>query len=360
VTFRWAEADLANDDAAFAAHAASGLPLADHVVLPQADLPSVYSEAGQTGDTEAPYCFARTWTRVRRSAAVLSARGSRYHLAGHGGDELFVSDMAYLHPLLRRRPVTAITHLRGYQALRRWPWAVAVSALADRGDLGAWWRQQAEQLTTGPVPHRTPTLGWGHPLRAPGWVTPAAAETARAVLRSAGDAAQSLATDRGQHTTLAGLRIMGPHYRLLSRVFATMGLRLELPYLDDRVIEAGLAVRLHERAGPWRYKPLLVEAMRPLLPEVIAARTTKGNTNEDVRVGLRQHLTEILDVFADSALATHGLINPDLLRRHLLSPQAAAPGAGAMLEDVLSCESWLRAVQDPECPRRNSAAAATP
>ncbi len=360
VTFRWAEADVANDDATFAAHAASGLPLAEHVVLAQAELPSVYTEAGQTGDTEAPYFFTRTWARIRHSATLLAARGARRHLAGHGGDELFLHDMAYLHPLLRRRPVTAIAHLRGYQALRRWPWAVAVSALADRSNLSAWWHQQADQLTTGPLPARTPTLGWGRPLRAPVWVTPAAAETTRAVLHAAGDAAQPLAADRGQHAALAILRIMGPHYRQLSRAFAAAGLRLELPYLDDRVIEAGLAVRLHERASPWRYKPLLVEAMRPILPEVIAARITKGSSSEDTRVGLRQHLPEILDVFADSALATHGLINPDLLRRHLLSPQVAAPGAGATLENLLGCESWLRAAQTTASSWRNSDAAAAP
>jgi asparagine synthetase B (glutamine-hydrolysing) len=81
--------------------------------------------------------------------------------------------------------------------------------------------------------------------------------------------------------------------------------------------EAALAVRPHERATPWRYKPLLVEAMRPILPEAIAARTTKGEFGEDVRIGFRRHLPEILGVFADSALANHGLIDPDLLRREL-------------------------------------------
>ncbi len=359
LTFRWAEADAANDDAVFAAHAAGGLPQAEHVVLGQADMPGILADAGAACDTEAPYRFTRTLARTRHTAEVLAAHGAREHLAGHGGDELFHGPLAYLHPLLRRRPFTAITHVRGYRALRRWPLAATVSGLARSGDLGAWWHQQGEQLTTGPLPLRTPPLGWGHPLRAAVWVTPAAAHTARAVLRSTGDEARPLAADRGQHVTLTILRMMGPAYRQLSRLFAPAGLRLELPYLDDRVVEAALAVRQHERTTPWRYKPLLVEAMRGILPDAIARRCTKGEFGEDLRVGLRRHLGDILDLFADSALATHGLINPDLLRRQLLTPQVDNAAMFA-LEDLLGCETWLRAAQTPTSPRRNSAAAAAP
>ena len=360
VTFRWAEADAANDDALFAAHAASALPQAKHVVLPQANMPSIFADPGATGDTEAPYRFARTLARTRHNTELLAAYGARAHLAGHGGDELFHHSPAYLHPLLRRRPLTAIRHIRGYRALRRWPWTATVSALARGGDLGAWWHQQAQQLTAEPPPRRTPDLGWGYPLRAPVWVTPAAIDTTRALLRATGEQARALASDRGQHLALAILRRQGRAYRQLARVFATGGLRLELPYFDDRVIEAALAVRTHERTTPWRYKPLLVEAMRGLLPEVIAARTTKGEFGQDVRVGLRRHLPDILEVFVDSALAAHGLINPDQLRRELLAPQIDNAVMIAM-EDLLGCETWLRTTHTPIPPAgRTNAATAAP
>jgi asparagine synthase (glutamine-hydrolysing) len=84
--------------------------------------------------------------------------------------------------------------------------------------------------------------------------------------------------------------------------------------------------------------------MRGILPHVIATRTTKGEFGEDVRIGLRRHLGEILAFFADSALAAHGLINPDLLRRALLRPQVDNVAVFA-LEDLLGCETWLRATQ---------------
>ncbi len=138
LTFRRAEADVANDDAVFAAHAASGLPRADHVVLGQAETPGVFADADDTGDTEAPYRYTRTLARTRHSAGLLASHGARQHLAGHGGDELFHGRVAYLHPLLRRRPVTAIRHIRGHQALRRWSWTATLSGLVHGGDLGAW------------------------------------------------------------------------------------------------------------------------------------------------------------------------------------------------------------------------------
>lgn len=320
LTFRWAQADVVHDDAVFAAHPATGLRHAEHVVLGQAEMPGIFANVGDTGDTEAPYPFTRTLARVRHSAQMLAAHGARVHLAGHGGDELFHNPRAaYLHSL--RRPVTAITQVRGYQALHRWPWGA-----------------------TGPLRRRTPELGWGHP-RTPVWVTPAAVDTIRVVLHSTGDQARPLVADRGHQVTLAILRMMGTHYRQRARLFATAGLDLQLPYFDDRVIEAVLAVRQDARRAPWRYNPLLVEAMRPILPEVIAART-KGRCVEDLRVGLRRHLPSILNRFADSALATHGLINPDLLRRALLAPQVD-DAAVLALEDLLGCETWLRATQTP-------------
>ncbi|MGH4005169.1 MAG: asparagine synthase-related protein [Pseudonocardiaceae bacterium] len=319
LTLRCAESD---DDAVFAAHPVSRLRHAEHVVLGPAEMPGIFANVGDTGDTEAPYPFTRTLARVRHSTALLAAHGARVHLAGHGGAELFHNSPVYQS---RWRPVTTITQVRGYHALHRWP----------SGFTGS-----------GPLRRRPPELRRGGPLRVPVWVTSTAVDTTRTVLHSSGDQAGSPVADRGHHVTLTILRMMGTHYRQRARLFRTAGLHLELPYFDDRVIEAVLAVGPYERRAPWRYKPLLVEAMRPILPQVIAARTAERGRHEDLRVGLRRNLPRILNVFADSALATRGLINPDLLRRALLAPQVDNAAVLA-LEDLLGCETWLRAAQTP-------------
>ncbi len=51
----------------------------------------------------------------------------------------------------------------------------------------------------------------------------------------------------------------------MASLFAEEGLHLDLPCLDDRVVEAVLSVRVHERGTPWRNKALLSEAMRGTL-----------------------------------------------------------------------------------------------
>lgn len=119
-------------------------------------------------------------------------------------------------------------------------------ALADRCDIAAWWRAQAVNLTAA-APRRMPNLGWGPWLRAPEWATRDMLVSATAALHRAADTAGVLAPHRAQHTTLATLRTTGTSYRLLDRLYQQHGIRLELPYLDDRVVEAALAVRPHER-----------------------------------------------------------------------------------------------------------------
>jgi asparagine synthase (glutamine-hydrolysing) len=79
-----------------------------------------------------------------------------------------------------------------------------------------------------------------------------------------------LAPQRGQHEALQYVRIAGRVARQANRVMARAGVPLAVPYLDDRVIEACLAVRMHERSTPWRHKPLLAEVMRDIVPDALA------------------------------------------------------------------------------------------
>ena len=346
LTFRWSEAEAVNDDALFADESARSLPEAEHLVVPQERLPSIFADpAGVSVDGEYPYLFARTTARARHSAGVLAEHGACSHLAGHGGDELFHALPGYLPGLLRRRPLTALRHLRGYRALHRWPLAPTLAGATRPGPVGSWWQAQADQLTT-PVPRRAPALGWGlTPLRAADWVTSQARDATRELLRDTAEHVEPMAPDPGQHQILLALRSSASGYRQLARLYAESGVRLEMPFYDDRVAEAALAVRLHERATPWRYKPLLAEAMRGTVPGGVLGRSTKGEFGEDLRVGLRRNLPAILEVFADSVLAARGLIDTDVLRTRLLSPQADFTTAIA-LEYLLGCETWLRSVTD--------------
>jgi asparagine synthase (glutamine-hydrolysing) len=344
LTFRWDDADEGNDDAVFAAEAARQLPEAEHLVVRRADLPTLFADPGASADPEAPYSCLRTLARTRHSAELLVSRGARTHLMGNGGDELFHSDhLGYVRSLLRRQPGTALAHLRGFRSLRRWTWPEIARALARDNSVRDWWLTQETALRT-PVAARSPELGWGDPLRASPWVTDAAVAAARRVIRSAGERAEPLAADRGQHVDLATLRIAGPVYRPLVRQFALAGARLELPYLDDRVIESVLSVRPHERRTPWRYKPLLAEAMRDVVPAGIARRGTKGEFSQVVKAGLKANLRAVLAILADSELVRQGLVDSDLVKQYLTRPHSDSAAIIA-LENLLACENWIREVQ---------------
>jgi asparagine synthase (glutamine-hydrolysing) len=357
LALRLAEAEACNDDAFYAAAAARELGQAEHLVLAQHELPAIFAEPDALADPEQPYPFSPTAARVRHTARVLAEHGSLRHLGGHGGDELFCKFPGYLHQLLRRRPGMALRHLRGYRALLRWPLPDTAAALARRHDVPSWWRAQADHLTSPPPSPRLPILGWGmRPLRAAPWATAEAVDAARSALRRTAAVSGPFAADRGQHQFLDALRTTAPAYRQLARLYAENGVRLEMPYPDDQVVEAALSVRLYERNNPWRYKTLLSEATRGIVPDVIRHRATKGEFGEDVRVGLRRNCLAILEMFADSALAQRGLIDPDTLRARLLASQRNHDTVVA-LEFLLGCETWLRAVGRATLPVRSHAPA---
>ncbi|MGH4033987.1 asparagine synthase-related protein [Actinomycetota bacterium Odt1-20B] len=345
LTFRWGEAETGNDDAIFAAHAANTLPQAEHLVVPQGELPAVFADPSMEADTEQPYLFSRTLARTYYTARLLAERGSQQHLAGHGADELFHRFPGYLHPLLRRHPITAIRHVRGHRALSRWPLAATATALARNDGIATWWREQADQLTDPSPPYRFPPLGWGFaPLRAPQWATPDAIDVAREALRHTAEHVQPFSRNRGQHQFLVALRSTGSAYGQLARIFASTGIHLRMPYLDDQVVETALSVRLHERATPWQYKPLLAEAMRGLVPPAVLNRSTKGEFSEDVRIGWRRALPLLIEIFGESELVKQGLVNSESLRRILLTPQPDST-RDSEIEHLLGCETWFRSAR---------------
>ncbi|MFI1303457.1 lasso peptide isopeptide bond-forming cyclase [Streptomyces sioyaensis] len=347
LTFRWGEADAGNDDAVYAGQASRLLDRAEHLVVPQHELPDIFADPALAVSAEEPLSLTRATARIRRGARLLADRGSRRHLAGHGGDELFSPMPSYLHQLMRRHPVTALKHVRAHCALKRWPLKATLAELAQPGSLPAWWREQAGLLTAPRPPLRRPALGWGlGPVRAAPWMTPEGVELAREALRRAAERARPLAEDLATHTMVLMIRSNTASYRLLARLYAESGVELDMPYLDDAVLDAVLRVPAHEHAGPWRYKPLLADAMQGIVPDGIRARSTKGEFGEDIRRGLRRNLPAILDLFADSELAARGLIDTDALRLRLGRPQADNTTAQA-LESLLGCETWLRTTSGP-------------
>jgi asparagine synthase (glutamine-hydrolysing) len=337
--------DPMTDDAAWARPTIAALGNVEHHVIGGDDLPMPYHgmldlEERLDEPCAAAMCASR-YLFIPRQAA---ARGSRLHLTGFGGDELLAGSPAHLHTLLRTHPKVALRHARGFAIQRPWSYRETVRQLFDRRPYRAWLAGVVDQLTAPPAPPETPTLDWGTPPRLPPW---ASADTVEAVRQRIGAAARTvepLAEGRGQHVELEAMRSTARMVGQLDRLAARTGIELAAPYYDDRVLEAGLAVRPLERITPWQYKPLIVEAMRTVVPQESLVRHTKDEGSYEVDAGMREHRGELLALFEDSRLARLGLVDEHTLRDVCSRPLPPTLQFDALYQTV-ACEVWLRTLE---------------
>nr|WP_285438130.1 asparagine synthase-related protein [Streptomyces sp. ISL-98] len=128
----------------------------------------------------------------------------------------------------------------------------------------------------------------------------------------------------------------------MDQVTSRSGLGQAAPYLDDQVIEAALAIRVAERSTPGRYKPVLAEAMRGIVPDDVLRRQTKGEYSTDFHVSLRHNRAALVELFDGSRLARAGLIDDAAVRASLLGVHPTPEGLRS-LSSSLGSEIWLRA-----------------
>ncbi|GGO87590.1 asparagine synthase-related protein [Wenjunlia tyrosinilytica] len=346
VTHHWKPLDRANDDTTWAERAASHLPSARHRFVSTADSPTWYEAdaAGGTahGEDEGPLPWARNRAHMERLVADVAAEGSSVHLLGVGGDELFGALPTAPWSLVRSHPLTSLPTIQRFRVLNRWSPGSTLRGLADNRSYPTWLRSAAGRLTA-PAPGPTDALlGWGWEPRMPPWATPDAVETVRRTLRRAAeDGPRPHHRDRAQHQTLDCVVLSGGGIRQLGAAMRASGVACEAPYLDDRVIEAALSVRMRDRLVSGRFKPVLATAMRGVVPDEILARRSKGEFSAEAFQGLRRNRARLLELCDDLHLSRLGLVDPAALRRALLGPTPESRHL-VPFENTLACESWLR------------------
>ncbi|MEY9988157.1 asparagine synthase (glutamine-hydrolyzing) [Streptomyces sp. V4I8] len=351
VASTWPGRDPADTDLYWAEQAARSMPDIDHVVWDADASPLVYTDLLGIDDLlDEPTIGVMDRSRVLHHLPAMAERGSRLHLTGIGGDHVAWCSEAYYHRLLRTRPLFALRQLRGFRALWQWPLGGTARALADSRPYGKWLADSSGRLRD-PLPATVSTsLGWGMPPRLFDWVTPDAERAAERALREAAMTAVPLHPDRGLHTDLEQILSCTRIIRQWDRMAARAGVPMASPFLDDRVIEACLAVRPSERVTPWQYKPLLTAAMSGIVPDACLRRTNKAAASMDASNGLREHRADLLALWEGSRLEQLGLVDGAALRR--LAQRPATPELrDAILYSTIAAEVWLRGLNRTTGPK---------
>ncbi|SNS09009.1 lasso peptide isopeptide bond-forming cyclase [Actinoplanes regularis] len=341
----WPGLDPADDDLLWARRAAARLPGVDHLVWRAEESPLVYEGLLEIDDPlDEPTIGVMDRARALSHLPRLAAAGSRLHLTGIGGDHVTWCSEAYYHRLLRQAPVAAIRQLRGFRALFNWPLGPLLTTLADRRPYRRWLADAADGLRK-PLPEPVVgALGWNGPPRLFPWITQHAANLVTEALRSAAESAEPLHADRGMHADLEQIQATARIVRQWEQMSGRVGLPIASPFFDDRVISACLSVRPLERVTPWRYKPLLVEAMRGVVPDECLARTSKAQAALDAARGLRENSAQLVAMWTESRLGELGLVDRDHLVR--LTAQPDDPSLRhAILYSTIGCEVWLRGLE---------------
>ena len=213
--------------------------------------------------------------------------------------------------------------------------------LADSRPYGTWIRDVPASLTAPRPPATEPLLEWGFRPRLPPWAT---AEAVSAVTEqiTAAAGAEPLSPRRGQHRELEAMRYLSRMTRQFEQLAGRAGLTFAAPYYDDRVVEAGLSVRAADRVTPWRYKPLIVEAMRGIVPADACAgrpRRTGPATRNPGCAGTGPRCSSCWRTpgWTGSASSTPRRSGPSC------APARSRPHLQfGVLDQVVACEVWLR------------------
>lgn len=340
-----ASPDPLADDVAWAWRTVAARGDIEHHVIGADDMPLVYHGlGGNHAPLDEPSAVTVDRDRWLTIARVARERGSKFHLAGFGGDELLYGSVAHVADALRTQPRTAAGHLRGFTAKYRWPRRRVLRQLADRRSYDVWLRDVADAVALPAPPPDEPLLAWGFEPRLPPWATSYAVEVVRDQIRRAADGLAPSAPTRGQHRELEAMRFVSRIARQFEQLAAADGLTLAAPYYDDAVVTAGLSVHPLERVTPWRYKPLLAEAMRGIVPDDVRGRTTKANGTVDEEPGLRRHRADVLALWDDARLGELGLVDVDMLRRVCAGPMPPELPSGVLYQTI-ACEVWLRSLE---------------
>lgn len=341
-----AQPDAMDDDVTWARRTVRALNEAGHQVkhdvVPADECPLVYAGLLDVHDSfDEPFLYVHNRRRFQHIVDRGEHYSPRLHLMGFGGDELCAPGPAWLHTLVRTDPVAGLRAIRVAAARHRRPFHSLVRDLMRGRTYAGWLRESANRLGEPASSRRELHVGWSTPPVLPSWATRQTLRYARVALLHAAEGDPALAPDRGLHHNLAGIYSGAQVARGFLQLAGQAGVLASAPFFDDRVLSAVLSVRIGERYDPTTYKPLLLEAMRGIVPDITLQRVTKSDTSAAAVLGSRVHRDQLHGLAEASRLAELGLVDAGRLRSVCSGPiDIQTPTQ--RLEPTIGCETWLR------------------
>ncbi|MER7488429.1 asparagine synthase-related protein [Streptomyces sp. NPDC126497] len=350
VTIRRRLMDPMNCDDSVADRAAADLPGAEHIVLDK-DTASPYYDSVDRDDlaVDEPPPFIAMTSHMEDVARIMASHGVTRHLQGHGSDELAATGTTHANAMAQRSLLGSLGMVRAMRARRRWSLATTLRVVRAFPPYAEWLHRSADALLS--PPEIESEVGWEPAPRLPPWASREAAALVQETMRAtAAENPQPMSSIPAHHEILRCIRLNGWIVRFANTFGERSGVSFEAPFLDDRVVETALSVRLEDRYVAGRHKPVLAAALRGTVPDYVLDRTTKSHFTRDTYEGRKRNLPRMREICEESRLADLGLIGREGFRR-ALSGIMPDPMHIGPLEKTMACEAWLRSLPTKVGPK---------
>jgi asparagine synthase (glutamine-hydrolysing) len=349
ITVKSTSAD-GNEDLVWAQHAINLCSSIQPTIIDTQEFLPPFSDLESIPLIDEPSEIVISITKFRHMMEIVRKQKSRLHMNGEGGDAVLLASHAYLIDLFRRTQFKIfIRHAYGWaRVFRCSPLSIInCTVKLSTTSYNAWLTQQAQRL----IERREAKnsifellLAWSSPPQGINLYTKEAVYLVASELKKYSTIATPFLGGRGQHSSISGIHGIAYRARGMQQIAETYDVNLEFPYLDPPVVDACLQAKVEQRTTPFRYKPLLYEALRQDLPDSVLTRSTKVAYSSDIYVGIKKNLAYLNELFSNSQLSAMGLINLKEIDSTLMELGMGLPTNFGQFCTIVTTELWLRRI----------------
>ena len=346
-TFRAFSADARNPDREWARRAVKRLGHIRHVELASSsETLQAFGFGEVAGRSDEPLLWKANIGHLQELATALSAHRSPVHVNGLGGDELFTFLPGSLHAAWQARLPGRRQLAARARAMNRWNRLETGLVLRQTPSFAEHLRLQGSAVAAKASFPGPAVCSWLPPVRVPALATPAVRLIIADALRDVPAALEPYARTHGHHQAVEGVVFQGSIVRTVNQLFGG-SMTWASPMLDQSVVTARLRM-VDGIAGPEGItKPLLAQAMAPIMPAEYFRRRDKGDYSHDVYQEFARHRSRMRGYLSESILADLGVLDMDAVNR-LLDAGTQHNADLFDLERVIELERWSRAAAQPD------------